>query len=236
MVLDLARPPLADEIAAVALLDEPVRRALYQHVARQPGDVSRDGAARALRISRVLAAFHLDRLVKAGLLVASYRRVSGRRGPGAGRPSKFYRGSQRAVAVSLPDRRYELIAQLFAQSLEDPRSVPAREALYQGARAFGAQIGHEKRPQTGKHPSRKRMLAVAAGELEALGYEPYQDHDVVRLRNCPFHQLARSHESLVCGANLSMLEGLLHGLEARSLRADLQPEAGRCCVAIASEV
>ncbi len=236
MVLDLARPLLADEIATLALLDEPVRRALYEHVARQPGDVSRDEAAGALRISRVLAAFHLDRLVKAGLLEATYRRVSGRRGPGAGRPSKFYRRSQRAVAISLPDRRYELIAQLFAQSLEDPRSVAAREVLYEVARTFGTQLGHEKRPQAGKHPSRKRMLALAAGELEALGYEPYQDRDVVRLRNCPFHQLARNHESLVCSANLSMLEGLLHGLEAHSLRADLQPEAGHCCVAIGSAV
>lgn len=232
MVLDLGPAELNDEIAAVAALHDPVRRALYEHVARQPEAVSREAAARALGISRLLAAFHLDKLVMAGLLTASYRRVSGRQGPGAGRPSKFYGRSQREVEISLPRRRYELVAQLFAQSLEDPRAVPAREALYEAARGFGENLGQQARQRGGRRPSRQQALSLAHEQLEANGYAPYRDGQVIRLRNCPFHQVAQGHRSLMCGANLSLIQGLLSGLEVRGLQAGLEPEDGRCCVAL----
>jgi len=228
----LGPPDFKDDIAAVAALDEPVRRALYEHVARQPQDVSRDEAARALGISRLLAAFHLDKLVKAGLLAATYRRVSGRQGPGAGRPSKFYGRSQREVEISLPPRRYELVARLFAQSLEDPRAVPAREALYEAARGLGENLGQQARQRGGRRPSRQRVLSLVHAQLEANAYEPYRDGQVIRLRNCPFHQVAQGHRTLMCGANLSLIQGLLSGLEVRGLQAGLEPEEGRCCVAL----
>jgi predicted ArsR family transcriptional regulator len=228
----LGAPDLKDDIGAVAALDDPVRRSLYQHVARQLHDVSRDEAARALGISRLLAAFHLDKLVKAGLLAASYRRVSGRQGPGAGRPSKFYGRSQRELEVSVPQRRYELVAQLFAQSLEDPRAVPGREALYETARKFGANLGQQARQRGGRRASQKRLLSLGQEQLEANGYEPYRDGPVIRLRNCPFHQVAQGHRSLMCGANLSLIQGVLKGLEVEGIQAGLEPEDGRCCVAL----
>ena len=66
--------------------------------------MGRDDAAAALGISRELAAFHLDRLVEGGLLETEYRRLTGRTGPGAGRPAKLYRRVAGDVAVSLPPR------------------------------------------------------------------------------------------------------------------------------------
>src|SRR5919107_578403 len=107
-----------NDIEAVALLDEPVRRALYDWVIGQPEAVSRDAAAAGIGISRALAAFHLDRLVAHDLLGAEYRRLTGRTGPGAGRPAKLYRRGSRDVSVSLPDRRYEVPAKLFATAIE----------------------------------------------------------------------------------------------------------------------
>src|SRR5512143_1010773 len=95
-------PPMPTDpanIEAVALLEEPVRRALYEWVIRDGGPVSRDEAAAGVGISRALAAFHLDRLVRGGLLSPEYRRLSGRTGPGAGRPAKLYRRGPREVAV-----------------------------------------------------------------------------------------------------------------------------------------
>ena len=72
-------------------LDDPVRRSLYLYVTRQADPVSRDAAAEGTGASRENAAFHLDKLVEAGLLEASYMRLGGRTGPGAGRPSKVLR-------------------------------------------------------------------------------------------------------------------------------------------------
>ena len=77
-------PP--DRVAALAALDDPTRRALFDLVARTSA-VSRDAAADALGISRRDAAFHLDRLAEQGLLAVEYRRPPGRSGPGAGRPA-----------------------------------------------------------------------------------------------------------------------------------------------------
>jgi predicted ArsR family transcriptional regulator len=51
----------------------------------------------------------------------------------------------------------------------------------------------------------------------------------VRLRNCPFHAVARAYPPLVCGLNLALLEGLVGdaGHVAR-----LNPAADGCCVTI----
>jgi len=76
----------AARISAVATLDEPTRRRLYDHVVRQTAAVTRDEAATALGLPRATAAFHLDRLAAEGLLDVVYERRTGRSGPGAGRP------------------------------------------------------------------------------------------------------------------------------------------------------
>src|SRR5213592_1042425 len=71
---------LERQIAAIASLDEPIRRGLYLYVLARRREVGRDEAARAVRISRALAAFHLDKLAELGLLETSYRRLTRRRG------------------------------------------------------------------------------------------------------------------------------------------------------------
>src|SRR3989440_4837595 len=105
---------LDEQIAALAVLADPTRRRLYFFVASRLEGVGREEAAETVGVSRALAAFHLDRLVGDGLLVTEYRRLTGRTGPGAGRPAKLYRRSDRQLAVSLPQRNYELLARLLA--------------------------------------------------------------------------------------------------------------------------
>ena len=75
-----------ERISALAALDEPLRRRVYRYVIAQGSPVGRDEAAAALGVARSVAAFHLDRLAKVGLLDVEYRRPPGRAGPGAGRP------------------------------------------------------------------------------------------------------------------------------------------------------
>lgn len=73
----MTKRSLRRDTEAIASLREPTRLALYEYLERQPAPVSRDQAAEALGLTRPLAAFHLDRLVEAGLLTADYRRLSG---------------------------------------------------------------------------------------------------------------------------------------------------------------
>ena len=214
------------QVSAVAALAEPTRRRLYDHVVRQSGPVSRDEAAAATDVPRATVAFHLDKLVDEGLLDVVYERRTGRTGPGAGRPSKLYRRAECDVAVSLPERRYDLAGGLLAAAVDEAQTSgeAPREALARLAFERGAERGRVARATCGG--GRDAVLAV----LEEQGFEPRPDDEAVTLVNCPFHTLAQKHTDLVCGMNLQLLGGVLQGADASDLAARLRPTPGRCCV------
>ncbi len=220
------------QIAAIALLDDPIRRGLYLFIVGRRCEVGREEAARALRISRALAAFHLDKLVQQGLLDASYRRLTSRRGPGAGRPAKLYRRSSRQVDLTLPERRYELAGRVFARALT-AIAPAARGALARAARAEGRTLGAAARGRNGTNGGADRLLANTLAVLDECGYDPARVNGEIRLRNCPFDALANECRPLVCGMNLALLRGLLSAAGVRGMRAALRPpEAGSCCVVL----
>jgi predicted ArsR family transcriptional regulator len=221
---------LEQQLEGLGLLGDRIRRAIYLHVVSSGGEVSRAQAARAAGVSRSVASFHLDRLVEEGLLEAGFRRLSGRTGPGAGRPSKLYRRSGRQLDVTLPPRRYELAAKLMAAAVDHSPASQAREALAENARARGLRLGTEARARAGARPSRRRLLAELAATLVAQGYEPELAGAELRLRNCPFHALVGEHTQLVCGMNLDLLEGMAAGLAIPGLKPVLAPRPGLCCV------
>ena len=222
---------LEPDLERLAVLAEPARRRLYLYVAPRADAVGRDEAAQAVGVSRALAAFHLDRLVEEGLLQTEFRRLTGRSGPGAGRPSKLYRRARRELAVSLPKRSYELAARLFATALDDGTSGPPdpRERLRAAAHEYGKELGAAARDLAtddrggGEVGALTRILADA-------GFEPRAEGGSIRLGNCPFHALATSHRNLTCGTNLALLDGVLAGLGATELTATQDPQPGLCCV------
>lgn len=114
------------QISAIAALDEPSRRRLYDYVVRQPEPVSRDEAAAALELPRSTVAFHLDRLVENDLLGVEYQRLTGRSGPGAGRPAKRHRRSDQHVAVALPQRCYDLAGTCCPELWSTPNAPATR--------------------------------------------------------------------------------------------------------------
>lgn len=226
------QPGSGDPIEAVALLDEPNRRSLYDHVAASSEPVSRDDAAAALGISRELAAFHLDRLVEVGLLDTEYRRRSGRTGPGAGRPAKFYRRSEAEVTISFPPRRYDIAADVMATALDRLETSAGADTVRAVAHERGEEVGHEIRREAGARPARRRLRAALVETLRRSGYEPEVDEasGAVHLRNCPFHALSASHRELTCGMNFAWADGLANALGDSGLRPEVAPAPGYCCV------
>lgn len=229
----MTRPhPISDPVEAVALLEEPNRRRLYELVAVSREAISRDDAAAQLGISRDLAAFHLDRLLDAGLLEAEYRRLGGRTGPGAGRPAKLYQRAERDVSVSFPSRRYDVAAELMASALERLDAPSGAEAVAGVARELGGQVGLEARRGAGPRPSRKRLVTALLDLLRGAGYAPEVDEasGAVSLRNCPYHGLAESHRVLTCGMNLAWADGVADAIGEPGLKPVLDPRPGYCCV------
>ena len=219
--------PDSEQWESVGVLAEPARRRLYEYVAGEPEAVSREQAAEACSVPVHSVKFHLDKLASAGLLEVDYRRVSGRSGPGAGRPAKLYRRSEREVSLSVPPRRYDLVGELLAAGVD--RAMRSGEAVADAvedvARTVGREIGTEADVAG---DDLERTGTVLAGH----GYEPRSVDAELCLTNCPFDRLAADHTDLVCGINLALVDGVLDGLSAETLEARLVPEPGWCCVRV----
>lgn len=222
-----------DQWALVGALSEPQRRAVYEAVCHEAQPVTREQVASQAAISRSLAAFHLDKLVDAGLLEVDHRPPPDRRRPKIGRPAKRYRRSGKQVELTLPTRRYDLAGRVLAAALaasqagEPPREAARRIAHAEGLALAGA--AEMQQAATGGLDA----LSGAGGALRALGYAPTRDADRLLLRNCPFSAVAAAATDVTCDMNLSLLEGLLRGLELDSqVTAILQPQPGGCCVTL----
>lgn len=222
-----------DQLAGIGALAEPARRALYEYVASAPEPVSREQAAEAVGVAVHSAKFHLDKLVDQGLLEVQFRRLTGRSGPGAGRPAKLYRRSHHQFSVSLPERRYDLAGEVLAAAVDSSLrdGVPVADAVRAEAERRG------RRMATGVDEDRPAgpALEVVATALSPYGYEPRVEEGELRLANCPFHSLASEHTELVCGMNLGLIDGVLDELTLQDVRAVLAPHEGYCCVRVRPE-
>ena len=204
-----------DDLDAIAVLHEPLRRRLYEYVVGQVHPVSRNEAAEAIGVQRTLAAFHLDKLAEAGLLDTVHRRVSGRSGPGAGRPAKLYSRTAGERQVSVPPRDYRTAAELLADVADGAR---LDVELQQAARRHGHGLRGDDGPAD---------IDAAVEILRRRGHEPYMDGEVARMRNCPFHALSETHTALVCGMNLALLQGLFGDVDGVTVQLDPRPD--HCC-------
>lgn len=218
------------QLGDMAVLAEPLRRRLYLYVTSQSTPVGRDSAASAVGVPRSVAAFHLDKLAEAGLLDVEYRRPEGRRGPGAGRPAKLYRRAQREVAITVPERHYELAALLLAEAIVEAsrESVPVADAVRDVARRYGRRLA-----SPGDHDVVEGSnIGKIGGRLAELGYEPQMHETLMTLRNCPYRALTDDYRELVCSMNLQLVTGLLEVLGVPGVSAQLEPQPERCCVTL----
>jgi predicted ArsR family transcriptional regulator len=224
--------PAASFDRLVALC-EPARRDLYFYVAARSDWVSRDEAADALGLRRGLVAHHLDRLAADGLLFVEYRRLTGRSGPGAGRPAKLYRRSDVEFAVAVPPRNPVLLGRLLAAAIArggDGAGL-VRRALLDVAREAGHEAGR-RCPRARSAADRRRALLDLFTDL---GYVPDASGGELSLANCPYEPVSGQDRALVCSMNLALVEGAVEGVGLRGMNCSLRaPEVARsCCVHVA---
>jgi predicted ArsR family transcriptional regulator len=224
----------ASAVKSVAAIADRLRAELYRFVRHSPQPVTRDEAAGSAGISRSLAAFHLDKLVAVGLLRARYDAAG--RTAAVGRSPKVYEPSGQEIRVQLPERRYELMATILLEAVagDGDGSVDGAGRALTVARAHGRDAGTAGRPPTpAQRVGVERGLRAAEDVLARHGYEPaLADRTTLVLRNCPFHQLTRTHRDLTCRLNHAFCSGILDGLGATALDARLVPSAPRCCVEV----
>jgi predicted ArsR family transcriptional regulator len=215
----------------LSVLGERSRRRMFSFIRNERRAVTREEAAASVGISRKLAAFHLEKLVEAGLLRARFETPGDVRK--VGRRPKVYECTGAPISVSIPERRHELLADLLLDAvLGQGDGEDAEETAVRIARERGVALGGEAREET--RPGRlgsERGLTVCAQMLDNHGFEPVREtSDEVRLRNCPFHPLAAKAPGLVCAMNQAFIAGYLEGLQANRVEAVLEPVPGECCV------
>lgn len=192
-------PSLVPEVLA-----DRTRRAIFGHVQQQGGPVSVNDVAQTFDMHRNAAKFHLDKLLDAGLLTAEFRRINGRQGPGAGRPSKLYSASDVELSFSWPDRRYELLSTLLL------RALTSGAGLEEVGYAFGRELA-EAAKDTCDSPD---GLLCAGRILTDLGFDPAIERDEdgiwVTTRNCPFGKVAmEAPAGEVCRLDRAIVRGIL---------------------------
>jgi predicted ArsR family transcriptional regulator len=192
--------------------------------------VTREEAADARDISRNLAAFHLDKLVEAGLLRARYESPADQP-RGRGRTPKVYEAAGEGLSLTVPPRRYELLGDILAAALAD-QPHNAAEAAHQLAFDQGRHIGRRKRIDAGGIEGGAGVTAqleAVRSAVAELGFEPStSDPNGVYLANCL--RTWPCAGELVCAQLPS--SPILAGLETPRLQAQLVPRVNRCCVTI----
>ena len=165
------------------------------------------------------ARFHLDALVDAGLAA---RAPKERTTPG--RPSMAYR----AVAGGEPvgRRRYRLLAEMLTSLIAGMLPKPG-EAAGEAGREWGRYL-------TEQPPPYQRLDAGEAVErltatMAEIGFAPEAVTDgtqyQLRLRQCPFREVAENHQDVVCQLHLGLMQGALAQMRAPVTADRLQPFA-----------
>ena len=223
-----------DPIEAIGALADGTRLRIYRYISDRREAVSREEVSKALEIPLSKAKFHLDRLAKESVLEIEYRRMTGKQGPGAGRPAKLYRRAGAEIRLSLPERRYDIMGDILATAIERAQGgVDIESAIAESAYSTGIAAARTRTvvaEPAAAAPEATDTLERANTALSALGYEADVEVDALCLHNCPFDAMAQQHRNLACGANKHFVQGVLDGSGCDGLHASLEPTAGRCCV------
>ena len=188
-------------------------RVALLYVRGQGGPVTADDAADALGVHRSVARGRLERLLAAGLLEASYARLSGRTGPGAGRPAKLYRSAPELEALEIPPRH---LATLVAHLLDEMPKGTREQALRRAGERFGRDLARAARLRP-----RARVrdgLEQACAAVRSLGFQAVLeslegDTAVISTPTCPLRPLVVERPEV---AHLD--RGMWAGLVERAVR------------------
>ncbi len=165
------------------------------------------------------ARFHLDGLAEAGLAT---REVQPRATPG--RPSIAYRATSGGEAAG--ERRYRLLAEMLTSLITATMPEPGKAAMLAG-REWGAYLTEQPPPY--QRPSAGEAVERLTAIMEKLGFGPQAEADGAQrrlcLRRCPFREVARNHQDVICALHLGLMQGALAKMRAPLTAARLEPFA-----------
>ncbi|WP_225094999.1 metalloregulator ArsR/SmtB family transcription factor [Streptomyces sp. CoH27] len=200
------------------------RLAVLDALRAAPSPLGVAEAARRLGVHPNTVRFHLDSLVAEGLVE---RRTE--RSPGPGRPRTVY--TARPGMDRGGTRDYRLLARVLLSRWAAADPAEARAEAMETGRAWGGYLVDP--PPPFERPTAERSVAALLALLDELGFAPTAEEEPtpgapprrIRLRHCPFLELAEEHGRLVCPLHLGLMQGALARLDAPLTATGLEPFA-----------
>jgi predicted ArsR family transcriptional regulator len=160
---------------------------------------------------------HLNALAEAGRVETETQPPQGR-----GRPRVAYRAS--AAAGDEGGRRYRLLAEILT-ALVARFGPDAGEQLEEIGEAWGHYLVDAPPPyaELADDDAVERLV----GLLAEIGFQPHIEESGrgrrILMRPCPFLELARAHQDVICPIHLGLIRGALAELGARTRATKLEP-------------
>jgi len=198
-----------------ALADPSRARILGELVDAGPLDARRLADRAGLHVNTVRV--HLNALAEAGLVESETLPPQGR-----GRPRVAYRVT--AAAGEEGGRRYRLLAEILT-ALVARFGPEARQQLQELGEAWGHYLIDAPPPyaKLADGEAVERLL----GLLAEIGFQPQLEQSDrgwrILMRPCPFLELARTHEDVICPIHLGLIRGALAELGAKTRATKLEP-------------
>lgn len=167
------------------------------------------------------ARFHLDALVEAGLAARTPRARST-----PGRPSMVYQAIDGGTAAAGP-RHFRLLAEMLTSLVAGMLPDPGQAAT-QAGREWGRYLTEQPAPY--QRLSAAEAIGRLTATLEDIGFAPQAPDgetppSVLRLRQCPFREVAEGHQDVVCALHLGLMQGALAQMRAPVTADRLEPFA-----------
>lgn len=151
--------------------------------------------AAALDVHPNTVRFHLRRLVAAGQVTEAPGARDGR-----GRPGLVFSATGRMDPAG--PTRYRLLAEVLLESLGT--GADARQRATSAGRTIGRRLAAVPTAESGTPVDRLHAL------LDDVGFAPEPvEGGQIRLRHCPFLDVATSPDRIVCAAHLGLMQGAL---------------------------
>jgi predicted ArsR family transcriptional regulator len=211
-VVPLTDAEFSAAVAAVtSAFGDPSRRDIYLFARETDAGVTAAEVAEKFSMHANVARHHLDKLAAGGYLEVNLERPEG---GGAGRPSKHYRVSEKAMPLDFPARRDDLLVTLLGRALA---LLPAKEAEAMAEAVgedYGRSLAAQMSPGEGQRSFRAALHAVADA-LTAHGFAAHAEARGTTIaiisEQCPFGETATQHP-VMCAVDRGMVRGMLAGL------------------------
>ena len=202
--------------AANAAFGDATRRDIYLFAHATEGVVTTAEVASRFGLHPNVARHHLDKLAAGGYLQVRIGRPAK---PGAGRPSKRYQVTEKALALEFPVRRDDLLVALLGRMLALV-PIEAAEAMAESVgEDYGRSLAASMAPGEG-HRSLQAALHAVADALTAHGFashtEPRYGGLAIISEQCPFGGAAVQHP-VICAVDRGIVKGMLETLYGETI-------------------